>query len=375
MIALLWLVGAVQAVAAAVVIRRLSRGRDRPVPLDASTPTRPGAVTVLIPARDEERRIRPLLRALEGCDDTVLEILVVDDRSTDGTAAVVAEHAARDPRIRLIAGAEPPDGWVGKQHALQQGLAEARAPWTLCLDADAVPEPGLPAALVGAADERGFEALTAGPRFAVDTAGEAILHPALLATLVYRFGPPTAAPVASTRTVANGQCLLVPTERFRAEGGWAPVAANMTEDVALARHLVAAGWRLGLVDAPRLLTVDMHASAREAWREWGRSLALPGVASGREQVLDVVTLALTMALPVPMIIACAWAGAWFAAVPSVVLLVVRLAFHAALRPTYAHAGAAYWLAPLADGLAVLRLAWSAIRPNRRWRGRAYARSG
>ena len=375
MIALLWLIAAVQAVAAGVVLVRLGRGRDRPAPLDGSAPPRVGAVTVVIPARDEERRIRPLLAALERCDATVLEILVVDDRSTDATAAVVTEHAARDPRIRLIAGAEPPDGWVGKQHALQQGLAEARAPWTLCLDADAVPAAELPAALLAAADERRYDALTAGPRFAVDTAGEAILHPALLATLVYRFGPPTAAPVSSTRTMANGQCLLVPTERFRAAGGWAPVAANMTEDVALARHLVATGWRLGLVDAPRLLTVDMHASTREAWREWGRSLALPGVASGREQAGDVLVLALTMALPLPMVVACVWSGAWFAAVPSLVLLVVRVLFHIALRPTYAHAGAAYWLAPLADGVAVARVAWSAIRPNRRWRGRAYARSG
>ena len=63
-----------------------------------------------------------------------------------------------------------------------------------------------------------------------------------------------------------------------------------------------------------------------------------------------------------------------ALVPSAVLLAVRLACHAALRPTYAGAGGAYWLAPLADGLAVIRLIASALRPNRRWRGRTYATS-
>ena len=368
----LWILAVLQAVAGAIVLVRLSRGRERAAPL-APTAETPGAVSIVIPARDEEHRIGPLLDALAHAGATVREIIVVDDRSTDRTADVVA--AAADPRVHLVLGVEPPAGWVGKQHALQQGLAHAQAPWTLCLDADARPDPALPAALVAAADERGLEALTAGPRFAVDTAGEAILHPALLATLVYRFGPPPTGPVTSTRTVANGQCLLVPTERFRAAGGWSGVAANMTEDVALVRRLVADGWRVGLVDAAPLLVVDMHDSGREAWREWGRSLALPGVASGREQVLDIAVLALTLALPIPMLIACAWTGAWLAAVPSLILLAVRVLFHVALRPTYDRRSAAWWLAPLADPLAVARLAWSAVRPNRRWRGRTYATSG
>jgi dolichol-phosphate mannosyltransferase len=119
----------------------------------------------------------------------------------------------------------------------------------------------------------------------------------------------------------------------------------------------------------------MHASAGEAWREWGRSLALPGVASGREQIVDLTTLTLTMALPLPMLIAAAWTGSLLLAIPSLVLLGVRVAFHVALRPTYDQPGPAYWLAPLADPLAVIRLGWSALRPNRSWRGRTYSTSG
>lgn len=372
---ILWLIAALQAVAGALVIVRLSRGRERGAPLRPGQPAAAGAVTIVIPARDEAERIGPLLAALADCGGAVHEIIVVDDRSTDGTGAIVERFAAADERIRLVHGVEPAPGWVGKQHALQQGLAVASAPWTLCLDADARPDPALPDALLTAAAERGYDALTAGPRFAVDTVGETILHPALLATLVYRFGPPTTAPVRSQRTVANGQCLLVPTERFRAAGGWEPVAANMTEDVALARHLVREGWALGLVDAAPLLIVDMHSSAREAWREWGRSLALPGVATAREQAADIATLTLTMALPLPMVIAALWTGQLLLALPSLILFAVRILFHVALHPTYEQPGPAYWLAPLADPLAVVRLIWSAVRPNRRWRGRTYARSG
>lgn len=372
---LLAIIAALQVVTGVIVLVRLSRGRERSQPLRPGAPTVDRAISILVPARDEELRIGALLEALRQSDATVREIIVIDDGSTDDTAGIVNAAADLDPRIRMIDAGPRPEGWVGKQHALQQGLAVAASPWTLCLDADARPDPALPQALLAAAEERGYGALTAGPRFSVDTVGETILHPALLATLVYRFGPPGVAPITSERTVANGQCLLVPTERFRAAGGWAPVATNMTEDVALARYLVRSGWRLGLVDAAPLLVVDMHASGREAWREWGRSLALPGVASTREQVLDLVTLTPTMALPLPMLIITLWVGAPLLAVPSLILLAVRLLFQIALRPTYDAPGPAYWLAPLADPLAVARLAWSAIRPNRSWRGRTYARSG
>ena len=88
----------------------------------------------------------------------------------------------------------------------------------------------------------------------------------------------------------------------------------------------------------------------------------------------MVTLLLVLALPPWMLLAALLTGSWWAAVPSLVLIGVRLLLHGALRATYDRPPAAYWLAPLADGLAVLRLAISAVRPNRRWRGRTYLRS-
>lgn len=364
-----------QIAAGIVVLRRLARGRERPAPLAAGGPAAAGSISVLIPARDEEHRLGPLLEAIAAFGPAVAEILIVDDRSTDATPALIDAAADADPRIRRIAGRELAEGWVGKQHALQQGLVEARAPWCLCLDADTVPDAALPDALLDALRDGDLDAISAAPRFAVDTLGESLLHPALLATLVYRFGPPTDEPSRDERVVGNGQCLLLPTERLRAAGGWEPVRANMTEDVALIRHLIRAQWRVGMRDASRLLVVDMHASGREAWREWGRSLALPGVASGREQLVDIVTLALALVVPLAIVIAAPWGSRWWLVVPALVLLGVRWLFHVALRPTYDHPRWTYWLAPLADPLAVLRLVASAVRPNRRWRGRSYARSG
>lgn len=360
---------AAQVVAGVAVTRRLARGRTRPAPLARADDAPARSVSVLVPARDEEERLGPLLDALARCGEEVLEVLVVDDESRDGTAELAHAAAARDPRVRPVDGAPLPAGWVGKQWALQQALERARAPWVLALDADARPDPALPAALLARAIEEGIDGLSGAPRFVVDTPGERLLHPALLATLVYRFGPP--GPLLPGRELWNGQCLLLRRELLVEAGGWAGVADRMTEDVALARRLGRLGWRLALADASTLLAVDMHSSAREAWREWGRSLALPGVAGAAEQLRDALVVALAQGLPLPVLARAVRRRDPVAATVAGTLLLVRVGLHAALRDSYARRGPAWWAAPLGDGAAALRLASGAIAPSRRWRGRSY----
>src|SRR3954453_4052667 len=120
-----------QAVPAAVVLARFSRGRRRRAPLDAAgAPVPAGRVSVVTPARDEEAGIRPCLEALRG-DPDAAEILVVDDCSSDATADV-----ARAGGARVVDGAPLPDGWAGKPWAMQQGLAAASGDWVCFLDAD-----------------------------------------------------------------------------------------------------------------------------------------------------------------------------------------------------------------------------------------------
>ena len=187
------------------MLTRLARGRSMRPPLRAGARLPAGAtVTVIIPARDEAARITDCVLAARA-DPGTREVIVVDDDSADDTAAVAARAGAR-----VIRGAPLPPGWVGKQWALQQGLEVARGEFVLALDADARPRPGLAAALVEAAAGGPFDlGPGAGPRFRCDSAAEQALHAALLATLVYRFGPigPARQPPPH-RLVLNGQCLL-----------------------------------------------------------------------------------------------------------------------------------------------------------------------
>lgn len=352
---------AAQAAAAAVVTTRLARGRHRRPPLRAGAPLPAGTtVSAVIPARDEAARIGPCVLAARA-DPGVSEVLVVDDESTDGTAAVAARAGAR-----VIPGRPLPGGWVGKQWALQQGLEVASGEYVLTLDADARPRPGLAAALVTAATGGPFDLVSAGPRFVCDSAAEQGLHAAMLATLVYRFGPigPARQPPPH-RVVVNGQCLLARRAGLAAAGGFAPVRGYLTDDIALARDLARRGWRIGFLDGRDLLDVDMHASMTEVWREWGRSLPMADVTSPAGLAGDLAVLGLTTALPLARL------AAGRPTALDLGLLALRVSLLVPLRGCYASPGPGLYFSPLADVAALVRMTGGTIRPVRSWRGRRY----
>ncbi|MGB0112220.1 MAG: glycosyltransferase [Ilumatobacteraceae bacterium] len=348
----------VRLVAGAVVVRRLSHAASAPEPVrPASTPT--GSISVVVPARDEAARIGPLLEAIVGAPG-VDEVIVVDDQSTDRTAEV----ASRDG-VRVITGTDLPPGWAGKAWALQQGITAARGDWVVTLDADTRPDPELPSAAVARATTDGIDLLTLAGRFDCPTPGSRWLHPAMLTTLVYRFGAP-GAPLTADRLLGNGQCMVVDRRRFIEAGGMEPVRADTVEDVALARHLARAGWTVGFLDASDLLTVRMFESFGDTLRGWGRSLALPGVETRRRQLLDLAVIALTQVLPLARV------ASRRADVVDIALLAVRVGTLVGTRRAYTRTDAAYWASPLADPVAAAAIAAGIARGRRQtWRGRTY----
>ena len=350
-----------QAAAGALVLARLSRGRHRHSPLIAGATPEPASadVSVLVPARDEEQRIAPCLTALRD-DQDVGEVIVIDDCSRDGTAAL-----ARSLGARVLSGRAPASGWVGKSWALQQGLEAANGDVVVCLDADTRPRSGLVGAL--ARELEGADFVSAGPRFDCRTPGERLLHPSLLASLVYRFGPGDSrshAPRAS-RLVANGQCMAARREPLLAAGGFRHAAGHFTDDAALARALARRGWRIAFRDGSRLLDVRMHASAGEVWREWGRTIAFGDVSTRPALAADVSLVWLTMALPPLRVLARRHTALDLA------LMAVRWLLLGGLRSVYAQRGLAFWLSPLADPLCAIRLTTAALWRPRAWRGRRY----
>ncbi|MBE1531905.1 glycosyltransferase [Actinomadura algeriensis] len=350
-----------QAAAAAVVAARLARGRDRPPPLAAGrSPRPPRRVSVVVPARDEEARLERCLVPLLA-DPAVHEVIVVDDGSRDGTARLAARLGAA-----VVSGTPPPDGWVGKQWALHQGVRAAAGPIVVALDADTRPGPGLCRELAALLD--GCDLVSAGPRFVCGGTIEQALHASFLAGLVYRCGPLGPAPPSPARLLVNGQCLAFRKARMVEADGFARVRRHLTDDVALGRLLARDGWRVAVRDAGALLEVDMHTGPADVWREWGRSISLRDVTSPAGLAGDLAVVWLVAALPVLR------AAAGRPTPLDVALLVQRLLLVAALRGSYARPGAGLALSPLLDAATAVRLTWSVLRPARTWRGRRYGRA-
>ena len=170
-------IGSLLAVAAAVHqvvnLRALREPPAQPPPVDE-------AVSVLVPARDEASRITPTIRSLlaqTGVAD--LEILVLDDQSSDGTAATVRAVAAGDPRLAVLAGSPPPPGWLGKPHACAQLAAAARGRVLVFVDADVVLAPHAVAAAVDMLRGAGLQLLCPWPRQLADGLGPRLVQPLL----------------------------------------------------------------------------------------------------------------------------------------------------------------------------------------------------
>lgn len=353
-----------QAACGGLALARLARGRTRRAPLAAGAAAPDGAISVVIPARDEAERLGPCLEGLREDPDLGELIVVVDDDDPSATARVAAAAGAR-----VLSVPQPPPGYIGKPWALQRGVEAATGHFLVTLDADTRPRPGLLRAL--AAELADTDLVTAATRFICESAGERLLHPAMLATLVYRYGPTGSQEDAtsSRRAIANGQCLAMRREPFLLAGGFDRAPGYMTDEIALVRALAEDGWRIRFLDGADLISVDMHAGAGEVWREWGRSLSMGDVTSPGWQALDLAVLWLAMAAPLPRLLLRRGTPL------DVVLLAVRLALLGALARVYERRGIAFWLSPLADSAAALRLTLSTLRPSRTWRGRTYPLAG
>jgi hypothetical protein len=239
-------------------------------------------VSVVVPARDEEARIPPLLAALRAMEPAPLEVLVVDDGSTDATAALATAAGAR------VVAAEPPPGWTGKAWACQRGAAEARGEVLVFLDADTVPAPGAVDELAAAA--LGGELVSAHPRHRVEHVYEHLsAGPAVIATLGAGLGGPPAHRWWR-RPIAFGPAVAVRHDVYDRIGGHGAVRDEVAEDLALARVAADAGVPVRAVLAGDLVTYRMYPEGIGSLVEgWSKNLATGAGATPPVRLAATVT--------------------------------------------------------------------------------------
>ncbi len=374
--------------ATTILLLRLIRGSTRQPPLKPEEPTPEllGKVSIVVPTLNEAERITPCLMGLSRQSYEVREIIVVDSDSTDDTQGLVKTTAKKDPRFRLITDDPLPPGWVGRPWALHTGFlaSSPKSEWLLGVDADTQPDPGLAASLVKKAETEGYDLISLSPRFILKYPGELWLQPALLMTLVYRFGPTGTGSQTPERVMANGQCFLCRRSVLSKMEGYVSAQGSFCDDVTLARNIAAEGFKVGFLDGSLVLSVRMYEGMVETWQEWGRSLDLKDASPTFQVGSDLWLLSVTQGLPLLVLlgyllfglpISISMSAKFLLFGLNLFLLLIRFALLLAIAPSYdfskAQASWLFLLSPLADPLAVLRIFLSAIKTPIKWRGRVY----
>ncbi|HEU4881351.1 MAG TPA: glycosyltransferase [Longimicrobium sp.] len=335
---------------------------------DAGEPDHLPLVSVLVPARDEADNLRRTLPLLLALDYPRLEVLVLDDRSTDGTADVAeAFGGGGGAPLRVLRGSDPPPGWVGKNWACHQLSEAATGDVLVFCDADVEAAPSALRRTIAMMQTHGAGAMTAIPRQRLDGWMQAAVVPIIVQLPVLSMLPLRLIPIlrAPSLSMANGQWLAFTRSAYDAVGGHEGVRDEVLEDVVLGRLVKACGERLVVCAAPSLLAVRMYGGAA-AMREGFRKNLYPLLGGRRASFVAALAL-LSIAWIYPFV--AALRGTPAALVPLTLLAAVRIAgallFRQEWRTVMLHPAGALLAAVLAVE------SWIGHERGRvRWKGRA-----
>ena len=256
--------------------RKMSLLKRPPKPL----PGPPPRVTILIPAKDEEGRIRGCIESALKQDYPNFDVVCIDDRSTDRTGAIMDELAARDPRLKVIHLTEPPEaGWTGKNRALHVAQQHAAGEWMLFVDSDVVLEPDVLSASMPVVLRKKFDMLSLLPRLESETIWESLLVPlaAGAAGGMYLIALNNRQQLKAA--FANGQFILVRRGAYDEIGGHFTLRDRLCEDMEMARLLKVRGLRPRIAWGNEYASVRMYDNLPAILRGWARIYYAGGVGS------------------------------------------------------------------------------------------------
>jgi chlorobactene glucosyltransferase len=249
-------------------------------------------VSVIIPARNEEAHIGACVASVLAQDHPNLEVIVMNDGSSDGTGDVLA--AIDDPRLKVLSGGEAlPDGWFGKPWALERAQREASGDWLFFIDADVRLHPHAVSRVVGYGHAQGLGMVTGFGTLVMETFWEKVLQPAVAGIIL--MGNDLDAvndPEKEDKNMASGQLLAFSREGYEQAGRHESVQADILDDVGLARACVANGVGYHCLFMRQLYRVRMYTSLSEIWQGWTKNL-FAGVHYSWGVVVGVLTYLFT----------------------------------------------------------------------------------
>ncbi|MGA7200769.1 MAG: glycosyltransferase family 2 protein [Candidatus Cybelea sp.] len=254
-----------------VVLR--SRNKIEPHEPQSELPS----LSIIVPARNEEQNIARCVNSLLSTRHCDFEVIVVDDRSTDATRSIVEAIAQRDPRLKIVAGAQLPDGWVGKPWALAQGARVARGAWLLFTDADTEHEPLAATSALQCALQNGYGVVSLLTDQQTIGLAERLLLPTILFVIMLGVGATDDVndPRKPDVAIFNGQYILVSRVAYDAIGRHEAVGTEIAEDLELARRFKRDGrFRIFLAGAGGLVRTRMYVSFAQIWQGFVKNFAI-----------------------------------------------------------------------------------------------------
>ena len=239
----------------------------------AAPPADGPLISVCVPARNEEANIRACVEAVLAQTYPHIELIVLDDRSTDATPDILRELAA-DKRLRVLHGAELPDGWAGKPHALVQAAAAANGEWLCFLDADTFLAPQALAGCYARALATHADLFTIMTQQVMGTFWEKVVMPLVMSALSVGFPPREANDPNSRVAIANGQFIMIKRDVYAAVGGHERIKDQIVEDKALAEAVKWNGYRLIVADGRLAARTRMYTSLPQMWEGWTKNIYL-----------------------------------------------------------------------------------------------------
>lgn len=336
------------------------------------------SLSIIVPARNEARSIERCVRSLLAQTLRDVELIVVDDRSDDGTDAILASLAREFPQLRVILGEPLPAGWVGKPWALTQGTRVARGAWLLFTDADTWHAPHASASTLALARARGADALTLWTGQELGSLAERAILPTVLGLVMLASGTMRQLndPADRTHALANGQYLLFAREAYDALGGHAAVGGEIVEDVMFAYRIKEDGrFRLLLADGSALVRVRMYTNFREVWDGFTKNMYLGARGDLRTLAGAATFLLLISAIPAALAVEGVARRRPWRALESLLTIGLGIAVEQRGLAAAAIPRRLAWYAPIGYAVCAAILVNSTVRVlsgrGVRWRGRRY----
>lgn len=261
-----------------LVVWRVRQSRSLDAYEASARPDSP-LLSVIVPARNEAANIGRCVRSILQSNYPRLEVIVVDDHSTDATATLAREAGAGDARLHVVSAPDLASGWLGKQWACAHGASIARGEILCFTDADTVHASDLHARAVRALHARQADLLSVAGTQELGTFWERLIQPQIFAVLFARYGGTEV--VSNARrpedVIANGQYLLFRRVAYDALGGHASVRDKVAEDLGLAMRAKRQGMRVHLILGPRQLVTRMYESLGALVRGWMKNVYAGGV--------------------------------------------------------------------------------------------------